>query len=93
MKLVWFAGAVRDLERIASHIHNDNPDAAARVELCLRAAVEHLERFPRAGRRTRQPDVREVVVLQYPYTIRYRIADEQIQILRIFHQAMLAAAL
>ena len=85
MKLVWFATAEGDLERIADYIEPRNPAAAFKVEGRIRTAVEHLEMFPRAGRTGRRPGTREIVIVEYPYVIRYRVVAEQVQNLRILH--------
>lgn len=85
MKILWFVAAERDLEMIANYIESRNPTAATKVETRLRTAVEHLEMFPRAGRIGRRPSTREIVIVEYPYVIRYRVLAEQVQVLRIFH--------
>lgn len=85
MKLAWRTTAERDLERTVEFYVPLNPTAAAKIEHRLRTAVEHLREFPRAGRIGRKVGTREVVITEYPYLIRYRIAGEQVQILRIFH--------
>lgn len=88
MKLVWLARARDDLRRISAYIEQRDPIAATKVENRLRAAVEHLDRFPRAGRLGRTPGNREIVLTEYPYIIRYRVTDVAVQILRIFHTSM-----
>lgn len=85
MILVWRASAEQDLERIADYIGSHDLAAAAKVENRVRAAIEHLEQFPRAGRTGHRVGTREVVLTEYPYVIRYRLAADQVQILRIFH--------
>lgn len=88
MKIVWFSKAVRDLELAADYIGAHNPDAADRVEDRLRKAVEHLERFPHAGRAGCAAGTREIVIVEFPYVIRYRVTTERVEILRIFDTAM-----
>ena len=87
MRIVWSATAANELERIADYIAARNPYAAAKVELRLIAAVEHLHQFPYAGRPTKRPDTREVVIVEYPYVLRYRVTEREVQILRIFNTA------
>ncbi len=60
-------------------------NAETRVRFRVPLTVEHLEMFPRAGRSGRRPGTREIVIVEYPYVIRYRVLAEQVQILRIFH--------
>ena len=87
MKLAWYLLAERDLEQAAAYVRLDNPAAADKVELRLRTAVEHLARFPDAGRPGRTSGTRELVVRDLPFVIRYRVKDDAVQILRIFHTA------
>jgi toxin ParE1/3/4 len=46
-----------------------------------------LKSFPRRGRATDRVDIRELVLTRYPYTIIYEIADAEVRILAVFHQA------
>lgn len=85
MRISWLARARHDLTGIAAYIEQQNPLAATKVEHRIRTAVEHLQEFPRAGRISHRVGTREVVITEYPYVIRYRVAGDQIQILRIFH--------
>jgi toxin ParE1/3/4 len=87
MRLVWSATAERELEHIADYIGVHNPHAATKVELRLRTAVEHLQQFPRAGRPTKRTDTREIVIVEFPYVLRYRVKGSEVQILRIFNTA------
>lgn len=87
MKLVWYRLAQDDLLRVSAYIKEDNPKAAEKVTERLVRAVEHLKKFPNAGRRGRVPLTREIVIPEYPYIIRYRVKDEAVQILRVFHGA------
>jgi addiction module RelE/StbE family toxin len=85
VKTVWYVKAERDLQRAVTFIQADNPAAARAVDQRLRGAVGHLDRFPDAGRPGRTAGTREIVIPEYPYIIRYRVKDDQVQVLRIFH--------
>ena len=85
--IVWYVRAERDLEHAVEFIHAKNPAAADEVDRRLRSAVGHLDRFPDAGRPGRTAGTREIVIPEYPYIIRYRVKDEQVQIMRVFHAA------
>ena len=88
MNLIWLARARQDLRRIPAYIEANDPSAATKVENRIRTAVEHLTEFPRAGRIGRWPGTREVVIVEYPYIVRYRVMLNQVQILHIFHTSM-----
>ena len=51
------------------------------------AAVARLERYPAIGRKGALRDTRELVVVQTPYVVIYRIAEEALEILRVIHGA------
>ena len=87
VQVIWSGPALRDVNDHVKFIKLRNPAAAPKVRARIRGSVEHLEVFPRAGRIGRLPGTREVVLTEYPYIIRYRIATDQIQILRVFHQS------
>lgn len=78
--------AVDDLQRIRSHIGEENPEAASRVAIQIVAACDRLEYLPERGRPGLVPGTRELVAC-WPYVIVYRIVDEIIEILRIWHSA------
>jgi len=87
MRLRWTPGAAEDLYRIVQYIQEDNPSAAAQVADILVNGCESLLRFPRAGRTGRRDGTRELVLVGLPYIVVYRIADEIVEILRIYHGA------
>lgn len=85
MRIAWYAKARQDLDRAVDFIADQNPQAATAVEFRLLGAVDHLSQFPNAGRRGRAFATREIVIPEYPYVIRYRVKDDEVQILRVFH--------
>jgi len=88
VKIVWYSKAERDLQDATSYIEARNPHAADKVEARLQAAIEHLQDFPKAGRTGRRLGTQEIVVVDFPYLIRYRINKDRVEILRIFHTSM-----
>lgn len=88
MKIVWYGKAERDLDEATSYIDARNPQAANKVEDRIHAAIERLCNFPQSGRPGRRPGTREVVIVDYPYVVRYRVRGGQIEILRVFHTSM-----
>jgi toxin ParE1/3/4 len=49
-KVVWLAGAERDLETLHDYIAKDNPGAATRYVKALRTACRRLVDYPQSGR-------------------------------------------
>ena len=85
MRVEWTMSARRDLSSAHAYVAQDNPAAAGRqVELIL-VAVLSLLRFPEIGRKGRRPTTRELVVINTPYVIPYRIKGEVIEIIRVLH--------
>jgi len=83
----WRVRALADIAKLAGHVARDNPYAAARIALKLRAAGDSLSTMPLRGRPGRQPGTRELVVIR-PYVIVYRVAEpDTVTILRIWHTA------
>ncbi len=86
MKLVWTAGARRELGDIVSGIWFDDPAAAKR----LRNRIEHtatlLKSRPFLGRPGMISNTREAI--PHPsYRIVYQVADDTVSILAVVHTA------
>ena len=87
MRVKWLRSALANLEAEAEYIARDNPAAAARVVTTINRAVQTLRRFPALGRPGRVPGTRELVVSSTPYIIPYRVRNNAVEILRVFHAA------
>ena len=87
MRADWTPAAVADLDELVRHIAKDNVDAAFRTEDRVVVAIRRLERYPASGRVGALPGTRELVVVQTPYLIVYRIAEDAVKILRVIHGA------
>jgi plasmid stabilization system protein ParE len=55
-----------------------------RFLLCVEAALEHIQRFPEAATEV-YPEVRRVVVRQFPFGVFYRIDQDQIAVIAVYH--------
>jgi toxin ParE1/3/4 len=87
MRLRWTTPATQDLYNIIRHIQRDNPDAAAKAADTLYQGCSKLLDFPRQGRRGRIEGTRELVFPGLPYIAVYRIQDQNLEIVRIYHGA------
>jgi len=85
-QIVWTEPALVNLQAIREYIRQFNPQAAERVAAAIVATAEGLIHFPYRGRAVSNTELREVVAA-YPYSIRYRINDGAVIILRIRHTA------
>jgi toxin ParE1/3/4 len=83
---VWSPEAIDDLSALRAHIQQDDPAAAQRIALHVIRNVEVLlPDNPGMGRPGRVPGTRELVIPGTPFIVPYRLLDNTIQILRIFH--------
>ncbi len=87
MRLRWTTPAAQDLYNIVRRIQQDNPEAAAKVAKTLHEGCGSLGNFPRRGRKGRIEGTRELVFPDLPYIAVYRIQDQNLEILRIYHGA------
>ena len=63
------------------------PDAAAKVAETLYEGCSKLLDFPRQGHRGRIEGTRELVFPRLPYIVVYRIQDQNLEIVRLYHGA------
>ena len=85
MKLVWFKRAVWDLRLVQSYIAQENPQAARKTVNQIKDKVSLLMEQPGIGRLGRVPNTRELIIDHTPYVLPYRVRDNTIEILRVFH--------
>ncbi|MGC4120824.1 MAG: type II toxin-antitoxin system RelE/ParE family toxin [Myxococcales bacterium] len=82
----WTRLALQDLRSAKDYVAVDDPRAADRLVASIKKAVAHLSSVPRSGRvvpERRAQGYREVIVR--PYRVVYAVADNEVQILRIWH--------
>lgn len=78
--------APADLQRIAAHIAQENPFAAAELALAVQQKADRLQRFPLLGRIGALDDVREPIV--HRNRIRgYRVRGAEVQVLQLWRVA------
>jgi toxin ParE1/3/4 len=87
MRVRWTTPAADDLYNITRYIQRDNPAAAAKVAQTLYDGCDSLRNFPRRGRKGRIDGSRELIFSGLPYIVVYRIQDQIVEIMRIYHGA------
>lgn len=87
LKVRWLERALENLEAEAEYISRDSRAAAKRVVLAIEQAVQLLASHPAIGRAGRVEGTRELVVPGTPYIIPYRVREDKVEILRVFHAA------
>jgi addiction module RelE/StbE family toxin len=87
MQVVWLNKALRNLDEIAAYIAQDNPQAAEKMVDLILAQVNQLATQPAIGRPGRVVGTRELVISNSHYLVPYRIKNNRVEILRVFHTA------
>jgi toxin ParE1/3/4 len=84
----WSQRAADDLASLRAYIAEDDPIAAQRVVLHIIHSIEDLlTGQPQMGRPGRVPGTRELVIPTTPYIVPYRVRNNRIQVLRVYHGA------
>ena len=81
----WTEPAATALDTILDYIAKENPHAAFEVAQRIQIAVSQLVEHPRIGRTGRVRGTYELVIHELPYIVPYRIKDNDIQILSVYH--------
>ncbi len=87
-ELIWERGAVHDLTRLREFIQPHNPKAATNAAQCIIKAANLLLDNPYLGHpMENMPEFNQLFIPfgQNGYVIRYRIDNEKIIILRVWH--------
>lgn len=89
MKLVWSVGALADLERFATFLHEQHPALAKRIAPAIVKRARIIAAYPEIGRSLGGSDsgYRELnmQVLNASYVFRYGVRRDHIVMLRVFH--------
>lgn len=85
MRVRWLRAALANLDVEAGYIGEENPAAAARIVQKIFRATNLLKKNPAMGRPGRVAGTRELIVPGTPYIIPYRVREDAVEILRVFH--------
>jgi toxin ParE1/3/4 len=87
MRIVWTPAAADDLEQIAGYLKEHHPSYAYSTLQELYETIRSLKSFPQSGRPGREEGTRELVFARLPYIAIYRVKNNAIELLRIWHSA------
>ena len=87
MKVRWLRQALKNLDHEATYIAEDSPKAASEFVRHVRSSAAALSAHPGMGRPGRIAGTRELVVSRFPYILPYRVREDAVVILRVFHTA------
>ena len=85
MHVNWLQQALLDLDEIELYIVEARPTSAADVIVKIIRSVSLLREQPGIGRPGRVPGTKELVIPSLSYIVPYRVKDEIIQVLRVYH--------
>ena len=85
MQVVWLKNALNNLDEIAEYISQESSQAAQQVVGLIVEQVNQLAAQPAIGRPGRVVGTRELVISNSHYLVPYRIINNQVEILRVFH--------
>lgn len=87
MRVRWLRLALLDLDTAETYIAQDDPQAAAGVILRIVQTVSLLKELPGIGRAGRVPGTKELVIPNTRYIVPYRVKDDTVCILRVYHSS------
>lgn len=85
MRIKWLQTTLNSFDKAMTYIAQEDEEAAQKISAHIEARVERLAEQPHQGRPGRIFGTRELVIDQFPFIIPYRVKDNEIQVLRVFH--------
>ena len=87
MRIRWTPAAAADLERISAYLQERHPRYRRPTLQKLYESIRALKDAPYHGRPGRVDGTRELLFPPMPYVAVYRVRQQSIEILRIYHTA------
>ena len=85
MQIVWLPKALENLKEIKAYIDVESPKSARMVAERIKKTVSLLQENPRIGKPSLVDGFREIQVSKLPFVIPYKVIDDRIIIVRVFH--------
>ena len=85
MQIVWLKTALKNLDDLSAYIAQDNTIAASQMVNLITSQVKLLSMQPAMGRPGRVLGTRELVISNTQYLVPYRIKNNTVEVLRVFH--------
>jgi len=87
MRIRWTPAAAADLQTIHDYLREHEPHLARPTVTELRQGIRKLKQFPNIGRPGREEGTRELLHKRLPHIVAYRVKDDTVEILHIWHPA------
>ena len=85
MQIIWLKTALKNIDELAEYISQENSTAASQIVTTIELQVNLLATQPALGRSGRVLGTRELVISNTHYLVPYRIKNNTVEILRVFH--------
>jgi len=87
MRIRWTPAAADDLEEISEYLRVRHPQYWQPTIRKLYQSIRSLKEWPNQGRPGREEGTRELPFSPLPYIAIYRLKEQTVEILRIYHGA------
>jgi len=87
MRLQWTPAAAEDLQQISDYLKKRYPHYRQPTMRKLYETIRSLKQGPRSGRPGSEEGTREILFPPLPYVAVYRVREQTIEVLRVYHGA------
>jgi toxin ParE1/3/4 len=87
MRIRWTPAAAADLQHVSNYLRDHHPHYRLATVRKLYVAIQSLAKWPHVGRVGREEGTRELLFLPLPYIAVYRVTEQTIEVVRIYHGA------
>lgn len=87
MRVRWTPAAAADLESISDYLKEHHPHYRQPTLRKLFDAICSLKTSPNRGRPGREDGTRELLFPPMPYIAVYRVKEQSVEVLRVYHAA------
>jgi len=87
MRVRWTPAAAADLQSISDYLKEHHPRYRALTMRKLYGTIRELKQWPARGRPGHEGGTREVLFPPTPYVAVYRVTEQTIDVMRIYHAA------
>jgi addiction module RelE/StbE family toxin len=87
MRIRWTPAAAADLEHLSTYLKEHHPDYWEPTMRKLCDGIRSLKQWPNRGRTGREDGTRELLFPPMPYVAVYRVNEQTVEVLRIYHAA------
>ena len=87
MRIRWTPAAAADLQHISDYLKDHHPRYRRPTMRKLYESIRSLKTLPHSGRPGREEGTREILFPPLPYVAVYRVKEQSIEVVRIYHAA------